>query len=159
MASYLSQRWLPDGGVGGATDGVLVGGGYSGRPLIVVAQRGEVAAVLDAGGALKVLTHSITIKHVTLTRCTLGEHERKGRGRFMANIKAGLFFWQRTLWLWSPTSPVHSRLSVSQPNLSKRCSCFHWPLLVSRISSTRSDAVSCRQTANDDTLTLFHCSR
>lgn len=77
-ASYLSQRWLPSGSVGGAALWVLVGGGCSGRPLIAVAQRGEVAAILDAGGTLKVLTHSITIKHVTLTRCTLGEDERKG---------------------------------------------------------------------------------
>lgn len=95
--------------MGGAALGVLVGGGCGGRPLIDVAQRGEVAAVLDAGGALELLTHSVTLKDVTLTRCTLGEDKSKGRGRFMENIKAGLLIWRRTRSLSSPTVPVHSK--------------------------------------------------
>lgn len=147
-ATYLSQRRLPGGSVGGAALGVLVGGSCGGRPLIDVAQRGEVAAVLDAGGALELLTYPVAIKHVTLTRCTLGEDEREGRERFMENIKAGLLIWQWTLSLSSPTVQSTPSLSVSQPDPSKRFSCFHWPLLVSRISLTKSDAVRCRETAN-----------
>lgn len=98
--------------------GVLVGGGCSGRPLIGVAQRGEVAAVLDARDALKLLTHSVTIEDVTLTRRTWGEDEGKERGRFTPHIKAGSLIWPRTRSLSPPTVPVPSK-PVCQPTEAK----------------------------------------
>lgn len=72
--------------MGGTAVGVLVGGGRSRCPLICVAQRREKATVPDAEGALELLARSVTIKHVTLTRRTLGDEEEKERGRFMKKI-------------------------------------------------------------------------
>lgn len=106
--SYLSQRWLPGGSVGGTTVRVLMGGDGSRCPLICVAQGGEKATVLDTGGALELLTNSVTIKHVTLTRRTLGDEEENERGRFMKkNMKVGSSIWQRMCS--SPTVRLHSR--------------------------------------------------
>lgn len=86
--SYLSNRWLSRGSLGGAEVGVLVGSRGSRCPLVCVAQRCEVTAVLNTGAPLKLLTHTVAIKDITLTRFTLGDREENERGGFMKEYKA-----------------------------------------------------------------------
>lgn len=71
--SYLGKRRLAGDGVGAAAVGVLVGRRRGGGPLVGVAQRCEVAAVLNTGAPLKLLTHTVAVKHITLTGFTLGD--------------------------------------------------------------------------------------
>lgn len=73
--------------MGGTAVGVLVRSSGSGSPLVCVAQRCEVTTVLNTGSPLKVLTHTVTVKNITLTRFTLGDGESK-RGGFMKEYKA-----------------------------------------------------------------------
>lgn len=74
--------------MGGAVAGVLVRGSGGGRPLVRVAQGREVTAVLNAGAALKLLAHTITIENITLTGFTLGDGDENERGGFMKEYKA-----------------------------------------------------------------------
>lgn len=107
--SYLSKRWLPSDSMCRTTFGVLVRSSCSRCPLICVAQWREITTVLNTGGPFKLLAHSVTIKHITLTRCTLGDREENDKGRFMNNIKPRFLIWQR----------IHSSLTVrlqSNPN-------------------------------------------
>lgn len=74
--------------MGGTVVGVLVRSSCSGCPLICVAQRCEVTTVLNTEPPLKLLTHSVTVKDITLTRFALGNGEENERGRFMKEHKA-----------------------------------------------------------------------
>lgn len=81
---YLGEQRLSSGSVCGAAVGILVRCSCCSCPLIRVAQRRKVTTVLNAGIALKLFTHSITVKDVAPTGLTL--ERRRGenqRGRFM----------------------------------------------------------------------------
>lgn len=72
--------------MGGTVVGVLVRSSGSGCPLVCVAQRCEVTTVPNTGAPLKLLTHTVTIKDITLTRFTLGDGEKNETGRIYERI-------------------------------------------------------------------------
>ncbi len=74
--------------MGGTAVGVLVRSSSCGCPLVCVAQRCEVTTILNTGAPLKLLTHTVTVKNITLTRFTLGDGEENERGGFMKEYKA-----------------------------------------------------------------------
>lgn len=90
-ARYLGNGRLSSGSVCGTVVGILVRRSRCRCPLICVAQRCKVTAVLNAGIPLKLLTHSVTVKDITLTGLTLRDGEENERGRFMK------VNWQRML--------------------------------------------------------------
>lgn len=125
--AYLGERWLPGGSMGGAVVGVLVRSGGGGCPLVGVAQRCEVATVLDARAPLKLLAHAVAVKCITLTGFTLGNGENE-RGGFMKEYKA--WFLNLAVNTHPPLLDSHPNLFVSEPNLSKSILCFRWPLVM-----------------------------
>lgn len=74
--------------MGGTVVGIMMRSSGSGRPLVYVAQRCEVTAVLNTGAAFELLAHAVTVKNITLTRFTLGDGEENERGGFMKEYKA-----------------------------------------------------------------------
>lgn len=111
-AWYLGNRRLSSGSVCGTVVGILVRRSRCGCPLICVAQRRKVTTVLNAGIPLKLLTHSVTVKDITLTGLTLREEE--GRMR------------EGDLWKSTGSECSHPSLLtcypspfVTEPNLSK----------------------------------------
>lgn len=101
-AWYLGNRRLSSGSVCGTVVGILVRRSCGRCPLICVAQRCKVTAVLNAGIPLKLLTHSVTVKDITLTGLTLRDGEENERGRFM-----------KVNWQWMLSSLTVNLLSKS----------------------------------------------
>lgn len=66
--------------------GVLVRSSGGGCPLVCVAQRCVVTTVLNTGAPFKLLTHTVTVKNITLTRFTLGDGEKNERRRIYERI-------------------------------------------------------------------------
>lgn len=113
---YLGERRLSSGGVCGAAVGILVRGSCCSCPLIRVAQRRKVTAVLNAGVALKLFTHSITVKDVALTGLTLDETARRKTERQIYESQ-----------LAQSSSIPHPNPFVPQSKLNKTS---HWPPFV-----------------------------
>jgi len=142
---YLGKGWFPCGTLGRTEVRVLVRCGGSGCPLICIAQRCEVTTVLNAGAPLKLLTHAVPIKNITLTRFTLGKRIREED--LWKNIKSGFLIWQSTLSFptdrpssssicqWTKNEQIYSLFSLATSN-------------VSHISSTKSDSPCCQHFVN-----------
>lgn len=100
--------------MGGTVVGVLVRSSGDGCPLVCVAQRCEVTTVLNAGAPLKLLTHAVSVKNITLTRFTLRDGEENETGGFMKGYLA--WFPNLAGYTLIPhcSTPIQIHLSVNQ---------------------------------------------
>lgn len=146
--SYLCKRWFPSGSMGRATGPVLVRSCGSGRPLVNVTQRCKVTTVLNTGTPLKFLTHTVTVKNITLTGFTLGDRERMRKEDLWKNIKPGFLIWQGIQS--SPTVRLSSK-SICQWTKSEQIYSILFSLATvndSHVSWSISDSLHCQQIVN-----------